>query len=108
MLITSIVSENRYLTGGGFLLNLTNYHTDKMPTLLLILGYSFFFYSNEGNEPAHVHVTKAEKFGKIWLEPDLQTAYLNGFSSSEQKQILEIITENAEMFKTKWYEYFGK
>lgn len=39
-----------------------------MPTLLLIKGLRFF-YSNENNEPAHVHITKGNAEGKVWLEP---------------------------------------
>lgn len=31
-----------------------------MPTILQILGWRFFFYSNEGNEPIHIHAEKAE------------------------------------------------
>ncbi len=26
-----------------------------MPTILMILGWRLFFYSNEGQEPIHVH-----------------------------------------------------
>ena len=29
-----------------------------MPTVLLVEGYRFFFFSNEGQEPPHVHVRK--------------------------------------------------
>ncbi|MBS0182870.1 MAG: DUF4160 domain-containing protein [Nitrospira sp.] len=32
-----------------------------MPTILQILGWRFFFYANEANEPPHVHARKAEK-----------------------------------------------
>ncbi len=45
-----------------------------MPTVLLINGFRFFFYSNENNEPVHVHVTKGNADGKIWLEPVLNIA----------------------------------
>ena len=31
-----------------------------MPTILYLLGWRFFLYSNEGDEPPHVHVRKAE------------------------------------------------
>lgn len=79
-----------------------------MPTILLLNGFRFFFYSNEGNEPAHVHVTKADAYGKIWLEPGIAVAYLHGFNGGEERQVMEITTQNAEMFKSKWYEYFGK
>lgn len=42
-----------------------------MPTLLLIDGFRFFFYSMENNEPIHVHVSKGDAVGKIWLEPEI-------------------------------------
>ncbi|MFM9947502.1 MAG: DUF4160 domain-containing protein [Saprospiraceae bacterium] len=35
-----------------------------MPTILKWLGFRFFFYSNEGNEPPHVHIEKGEALGK--------------------------------------------
>ncbi|CAN5482799.1 hypothetical protein BH11BAC1_BH11BAC1_09180 [soil metagenome] len=38
-----------------------------MPTILLINGWRFFFYSNEGNEPIHIHVQKAESEAKFWI-----------------------------------------
>ncbi len=50
-----------------------------MPTLLLQEGYRFFFFSNETQEPPHVHVRKSSGAAKIWLEP-VQIAYSFGFS----------------------------
>ncbi len=36
-----------------------------MPTILMVRGWRVFFYSEEGNEPVHVHAKKAgcECFG---------------------------------------------
>jgi hypothetical protein len=79
-----------------------------MPTLLLIKGFRFFFYSNENNEPAHVHVTKGSAEGKIWLEPNLRIAYMNGFSTAEQRDIFNIVNANFESLKEKWYEFFNE
>lgn len=79
-----------------------------MPTLLLLNGFRFFFYSNENNEPIHVHITKGDAYGKVWVEPEINIAYLIGFSGSEEKTIIEIITEYAPAFKQKWNEYFNK
>ena len=76
-----------------------------MPTILLIKGLRFFFWSNENDEPIHVHVTKGDANGKIWLEPDIKVEYLISFSNSEQKEILNIIQKNSENFKNKWNEY---
>lgn len=79
-----------------------------MPTLLLINGFRFFFYSNENDEPIHVHVTKAQANGKIWLEPEIEIAYLRGFTSSQEIMIMRFINIHAETFKQKWNEYFSK
>ena len=79
-----------------------------MPTVLLIDGFRFFFYSNESNEPPHVHVTKGDGDGKIWLEPATQLAYLHSFTKTEERQISGIVEAHADTFKNKWYEYFGK
>ena len=79
-----------------------------MPTVLRIDGYRFFFYSNENNEPAHVHVEKGEGEGKVWLEPSVSVAYFMGFSTREQNDIVKITRDNFSVFIQKWYEYFGK
>ena len=52
-----------------------------MPVILRIKGFKFYFYSNEGGEPMHIHVNKAENNGKIWLEPQIQVEYFYGFKS---------------------------
>lgn len=79
-----------------------------MPTLFLLNGIRFFFYSNENDEPIHVHITKGDAYGKIWLEPSIEPDYLIGFTNSEQKDILEVVHAHSENFKKKWNEYFGK
>lgn len=38
-----------------------------MPTVAIVRGWRLFFYSNEGNEPIHVHARKAEAECKYWL-----------------------------------------
>ncbi len=47
-----------------------------MPTVLRLQGFRFFFYSNENDEPMHVHVEKAEAVGKIWLEPETNSLHV--------------------------------
>jgi hypothetical protein len=79
-----------------------------MPTILLLEGFRFFFYSNENDEPAHVHVKKGDGEGKIWLNPVLEIAWMHGFTGKEESKIWQITVEHAALFKTKWYEYFGK
>jgi hypothetical protein len=79
-----------------------------MPTVLLLKGFRFFFYSNESGEPVHVHVMKGGAEGKIWLEPTMEIAYLHRFTNSEERDILEAVKENDQYFKQKWNEYFSK
>lgn len=79
-----------------------------MPKVLLLNGLRFFFYSNENNEPMHIHVIKGEAYGKIWLEPSIIMVYLIGFNKSEIKEINEIVIAHSEQFKKKWHEYFSK
>ena len=43
-----------------------------------IEGYAFYFFSNENNEPAHVHVRKGDGLVKYWLEPSVALADDNG------------------------------
>ncbi|MEK9565084.1 MAG: DUF4160 domain-containing protein [Deltaproteobacteria bacterium] len=38
-----------------------------MPTVLLVRGWRFFFYSNEGQEPPHIHVKRGSAQAKFWL-----------------------------------------
>jgi hypothetical protein len=79
-----------------------------MLKILFERGFSFFFYSNENNEPAHMHVSKANADGEIWLELSFSVAYLYGFTGAEKKDIIEIATNNFTFFKSKWNEYFSK
>ena len=79
-----------------------------MPTVLFLNGFKFFFYSNENNEPVHIHVRKGNGEGKVWLEPVAQTAWMSGFTKKEESTVREIVTDNEQLFKNKWYEYFGQ
>jgi hypothetical protein len=80
---------------------------ELVPTILIVYGYRFFFFSNENGEPVHVHVKKGEGEGKVWLEPTIKAAYLWGFKAQEEKEILRMVEEHRELFKSKWHEHFG-
>ena len=79
-----------------------------MPTILLLNGFRFFFYSNENNEPIHVHIEKGSAEAKIWLEPTIEITYMFEFNNKEAKEIMDILAINYEQFKTKWNEFFNK
>jgi hypothetical protein len=53
-----------------------------LPTIARIGPFRFFFYSNEGNEPPHVHVQQESKVAKFWLSP-VALAASGGFAAAE-------------------------
>ncbi len=77
-----------------------------MPTIYQEREYRFFFYAGDQGEPAHVHVEKGEKDGKVWLEPEVKIKYLNNFKAQERKEVMRIVEKNVELLKAKWYEFF--
>lgn len=77
-----------------------------MPTILRILGYRFFFFSREGNEPPHVHVEKGDCAAKFWLDP-VRLAESYGFKGSELSRVNMLVNENRIVFLEKWNEFFG-
>lgn len=81
-----------------------------MPIIFRYKGYKFFFFSNENipREPIHVHVRRAEALAKFWIEPEVKIAESFSFSSSELKELLEVIQQNKNLFIRSWYEYFGE
>lgn len=77
-----------------------------MPTILRIRGYRFFFFSNERNEPAHIHVESGDNYAKFWLNP-LGLAKSVGYNAQEIRQLRELVQKNLDLFKEKWNEYFS-
>lgn len=80
-----------------------------MPTILLVYGWRFFFYSNEGNEPVHIHCQKADKECKFWLDADnfdLIEAYSYNLNVSDKRIVRKVIFENFEYIITEWNNYF--
>ncbi len=76
-----------------------------MPTVLRVDGHRFFFFSNEGNEPPHIYVQKAEKYAKIWLQP-IRVAESIGYTSKELRHVQDIITEHLQLLLEAWHEHF--
>ena len=76
-----------------------------MPTVLRVKGYRFFFFSNEMNEPTHIHIESSEKYAKFWLEPVALAGNI-GFRPSELTEIRNIIIENRRTIRERWNEHF--
>ncbi len=78
-----------------------------MPTVLRIDGYRFFFFSNEGNEPPHIHIQQAEKYAKFWLQP-LQLATNSGYTGRELARIDTLIDQHRNLLLEAWDEFFNR
>ena len=85
-----------------------------MPSIFSAGGYVVFFWSNEGNEPVHVHVCKGQPSAeatKIWLPPESNPVLENNNSRIPQKdlnRILKIVAMNRDTIIARWYDYFGR
>ncbi len=77
------------------------------PTLLREGPYRFFFYLNEGQEPAHVHVQEGNKTAKFWLQP-FGLASSKHFPAHQLAELTRIISLNRETFLEVWNERFPR
>jgi hypothetical protein len=77
-----------------------------VPTVHRERGFEFFFYSNENNEPLHMHVLSGDGYAKIWLGPPVVLAESHGYGPRQMRLIMEIATEQREMMERKWHEHF--
>jgi hypothetical protein len=75
-----------------------------MPAIFRWKGFRFFFFSNEGKEPPHVHVAKDSCEAKFWLK-DCSLAYNDDFKHNDLKRLKKIIKEQRAFFLEKWYEH---
>ena len=77
-----------------------------MPTVLRVGRYRFCFFSNEGQEPPHVHIKAGSDQAKFWLDPiDLASNY--GFRAHELNQMERIIEQHQTELIEAWNEYFS-
>jgi len=78
-----------------------------MPTVLRIGKYRFFFYSNENNEPPHVHVKAAQCEAKFWLGV-VELAFNHGYKSHELNEVERLVKEHQADLLEAWNEYFSR
>ncbi len=77
-----------------------------MPTVLRVQGYRFYFWSDEGVEPAHVHGRRAGDYAKLWLEP-VRLAQYFGFRRSELTILKSVVEQHRPALLEAWYAYFA-
>lgn len=76
-----------------------------MPTILMLFGWRFFFYSNERNEPVHIHCRKGNAEAKYWLDVekfDVIEAHTWNMSPVDKRNVRRIIFEHFEYIVDEW------
>ncbi len=78
-----------------------------MPTVLRVGRYRFFFYSNEGLEPPHIHVKASGDQAKFWLNP-VTLASNHGFNGRDLNELARLVEQHRVEFSEAWDEHLGE
>jgi hypothetical protein len=78
-----------------------------MPTLFIIFGLRFYFYSDE-HLPIHVHIENGDGKAKINIAPDIEVVSNIGIKAKDIKKALIIIEMYKDDIIAKWKEYHGE
>jgi hypothetical protein len=77
-----------------------------MPTLLIIFGLRFHFYTRD-HEPIHVHVESSDGNAKFEIENEVTLIYNKGLKLKDIKLAESILEENRENFINEWKRILG-
>ncbi len=75
-------------------------------------GYKIYFWSNEKNEPIHVHISKGHPTGnstKVWLTKSGGCILANNNSNIPEKDLKKLkvcLKYNYFLIISEWKEYF--
>jgi hypothetical protein len=78
-----------------------------MPTVLRVGSFRFHFYSDESNEPAHIHVRSPDGECKFWLEP-VQLAGNRGIPAHDVREIERLVFEHRALLIARFHEYHNR
>ena len=83
-----------------------------LPSLFIIGGYKVFFWSNENDEPIHVHVSKGKPSAsatKIWLTKAggcVLASNGSKIATKELNELMEIIAAQYFLICSEWKRHF--
>lgn len=83
-----------------------------LPSLFEVSGYKVYFWSNENNEPIHVHIAKGKPTPngtKIWLTKTGGCILANNGSRISQKELnelMEFISAQFFLICAEWKRFF--
>ncbi len=82
-----------------------------MPSIFEIFGYKIYFWSNENNEPIHVHISKgipSKNATKVWLTQSGGCILANNNSrvkNNDLNNLLDAITSNYFFIIAEWKKF---
>lgn len=78
-----------------------------MPTVLRIGAFRFHFYSDERQEPPHIHIETNEGECKFWLDP-IRLARNKGVSGPDLRDLERLVFEYHGLLKEKYHAFHGR
>jgi len=75
-----------------------------MPTVLRIGSFRFHFYSDERNEPPHIHIETPDGECKFWLDP-IRLARNKNVSPKVIRDIEKLVFEYQKFLKERYCEF---
>ncbi len=79
-----------------------------MPSIFEVFGYKIYFWSNENNEPIHVHISKgkpSQNATKVWLTKRGGCVLANNnsrISNKDLNALMEVVTSNYFLIISRW------
>ena len=97
-----------HIMGSGRTKPQPNYPVGRItvPTVLRVERYRLSFFSNERQEPPHIHVRSGNDEAKFWIDP-IALASNYGFSVRDLNEIEAIIERHHMELLEAWHEHFG-
>jgi len=83
-----------------------------LPSLFNVGGYKIYFWSNENNEPIHVHIGKGKpspNATKVWITAKGGCIVANNsghIPTADLNKLLEIIAAQSSTICTAWKKHF--
>jgi len=80
-----------------------------MPTIIFVYGWRLFFYSNENDEPIHVHAEKGDMECKFWILVDaveIREEYSYNLGPASRREVRKIIYQYFDLIVESWEKRF--
>lgn len=77
-----------------------------------VFGYKIYFWSNENNEPIHIHISKgtpSQNSTKVWITQAGGCILANNksqISQNDLNKLLDIVSKHYFLIIAKWKEFY--